>query len=196
MSAEREPLFENLDTIDAGIVGTGGSADAAFESPRTTLQARLSAQSLSDGNARTRATVSFTQALGDRFKQVRLIGWAESLRYRTASTTYFSPSGQLRVDGGAEYTYEFFTPRFRGDRQQRITGGYLIGVDNDGEFYHHPTLRLVFEFGNGLAFECPRRLDPVGGVSGDERLRRAAGGHVSTGLSQTRLSLGRMAAPC
>jgi hypothetical protein len=85
---------------------------------------------------------------------VRIVGWAESLRYQSASPDYFSPSGQLRVDLGVEYTHAFRAPQFRGDRQHTITVGYLAGTDNDGEVYHHPLARLSFEMARGLAIDA------------------------------------------
>ena len=152
--AAREPLFENLTTLERRIAGTGAFADIAFTSPRTSVSVRASAQSLTDGNDRTRATISMSHAVSDRLRQLRVVGWAESLSYRTSSADYYSPAQLLRLDVGVEYAHEFRAPKFRGDRQHVVAGGYLIGVDGDGTRYHHPSMRLQIEFARGLAIDA------------------------------------------
>jgi hypothetical protein len=102
----------------------------------------------------TRATVSLSQALGDRLRQVRVVGWAESLSYRQSAADYYSPARQLRLDAGLEYAQAFSTPKFRGDREQVLAFGYLIGTDIDGVVYHHPSVRLTLEFARGLAIDA------------------------------------------
>jgi len=154
VGAEREPLFENMTTIQERIAGTGVFADAAFDSPRLAINARASQQALSDNNARTRVTLSISRSLSERFAQLRWIGWAESLSYRSSSADYFSPARQVRLDAGLSYSHAFTTPRFRGDREQSVSASYLIGVDNQGATYHHPTVRLSFEFAPGLAIDA------------------------------------------
>lgn len=154
MGAGQEPIFENLTTVERRLSAAGGFVSSTFDSPRTWGTAMFSRQGLSDGNARTRATLTMSRVLSDRFRQVRLVGWAESLAYRSASADYFSPARHLRADLGFEYAYEFSSPRFRGDRQQVLSGGYLIGVDDKGTAYHHPTVRLALEFARGIAVDA------------------------------------------
>ncbi len=125
IGARQEPLFENMTTVDRGLTAVGGFAAATFDSTRTWFNIQFAQQTVSDDNERTRATLTFSRALSDRLRAVRVVGWAESLRYQSASPDYFSPSGQLRVDLGVEYTHAFRAPQFRGDRQQTITAGYL-----------------------------------------------------------------------
>jgi tetratricopeptide (TPR) repeat protein len=152
--ANREPIFENVTTIDRRIGAAGVFADAAFESPRTTMNAQVSRQALTDGNARTRATVSISQSVSDRLKQVRIVGWAESLAYRASAADYYAPARHLRLDAGLEYAHAFSTPKFRGDREQSLAFGYLVGTDEDGVVYQHPSLRLTLEFARGLAIDA------------------------------------------
>jgi tetratricopeptide (TPR) repeat protein len=151
---ERTSVFENLETVLGQLRGTGPFAAIAFETPNTTFALRASAQELSDDNGRQRATLTWTRALPSRLKHVRLIGWAESLRYRTSSSQYFSPSRQIRADGGLQYTHEFSTPRFRTDRQQTFSFGYLAGLDDRGEIYHHPMMNLAVEFARGFSIDA------------------------------------------
>ena len=151
---EQASIFENLDTVVGRLHGTGPFAALAFESPVMTFAFRASAQELSDDNDRQRATLTWTRALTSRLKHVRLIGWAETLRYRDSSPEYFSPSRQVRVDGGLQYTHEFSTPRFRNDRQQTFSFGYLAGLDDRGETYHHPMMNLAVEFARGLSIDA------------------------------------------
>ena len=152
--ARQDPLFENMTTVDRGLTAAGGFLAATFESPRTWFNLQVAQQSVSDGNDRTRATMTVSRALSDRLRHVRLVGWAESLRYQSASTDYFSPSHQLRADVGLEYTLEFRGQQFRGDRRQAITFGYLIGTDDDETTYHHPLMRFSYEVASGWAFDA------------------------------------------
>jgi tetratricopeptide (TPR) repeat protein len=154
VGARQEPLFENMTTVDRGLTAVGGFVAATFDSPRTWFNLQFSQQSVSDDNQRSRATLTVSRVVSDRLRGARVVGWAESLRYRSASSDYFSPSGQIRVDVGVEYTHAFRPPQFRGDRQQTLTAGYLIGTDNDGEVYHHPLARLSFEIARGLAIDA------------------------------------------
>ena len=150
----QEPLFENMTTVDRGLTAAGGFVAATFDSPRTWFNLQFSQQTVSDDNDRTRATLTFSRVLSDRLRGLRVVAWAESLKYQSASPDYFSPSGQVRVDLGAEYTHAFRAPQFRGDRQATITAGYLVGTDNDGEVYHHPLARVSFEIARGLAIDA------------------------------------------
>ena len=154
IGGRQDPLFENMTTVDRGLTATGGFAAATFDTTRTWLNLQLARQSVSDGNDRTRATLTISRVLSDRWRHIRVVGWTESLQYKTSSPDYFSPSGQLRADLGLEYTFEIRPPQFRGDRQQTITAGYLIGTDNEGTTYHHPLVRASFEFAPGLAFDA------------------------------------------
>jgi hypothetical protein len=45
-------------------------------------------------------------------------------------------------------------PRFRSDRRKTISGGYLVGTDDDGVIYHHPSFRFDVEFANGLVLDA------------------------------------------
>jgi tetratricopeptide (TPR) repeat protein len=155
---ERASVFENLDTVVGRLHGAGPFAAVAFESPVMTFTFRASAQELSDDNGRQRATLTWTRALPSHLKHVRMIGWAEALAYRVSSLEYFSPSRQIRVDGGLQYTHEFSTPRFRNDRQQTLSFGYLVGLDDDGETYHHPMMNLAIEFARGLSIDARANL--------------------------------------
>jgi tetratricopeptide (TPR) repeat protein len=152
--ASREPIFENITTIDRRLGATGVFADVAFESPSTSMRGQVSRQALTDGNARTRATVSISQSVNERFKQVRLIGWVESLAYRESASDYYAPARHLRLDAGVEYAHAFSTQKFRGDREHTLTFGYLAGVDNDGVLYQHPSARLTLEFARGFALDA------------------------------------------
>jgi len=154
LGARQDPMFENMTTVDRGLTAAGGFASATFDSPRTWFTLQFSQQSVSDDNERTRATLIVSRVLSDRWRQVRVIGWAESLGYKSPSPDYFSPSGQIRADLGLEYTHSFRPAQFRGDRQQTLTAGYLIGTDNDGVAYHHPMVRLSLEIARGLAFDA------------------------------------------
>ena len=173
VGARQEPLFENMTTVDRGLTAAGGFVAATFDSPRTWFNVQFSQQSVSDDNERTRATITFSRVLSDRLRGVRVVGWAESLRYQSASPDYFSPSGQVRVDLGLEYTHQFRAPQFRGDRQQTMTAGYLIGTDNDGEVYHHPLARLSFESRARPDDRRAGQLDSLRRLPRDQCVRRA-----------------------
>jgi tetratricopeptide (TPR) repeat protein len=150
----RAPVLENLVTVDERLAATGGFIQGAFESPSTTFEARAVREGLSDGNLRQRATFSVSQMLTERLRPVRLVGWTELLGYRARSAGYFAPRHQLRADAGLEYTRQFSTPRFRGDRQRWVSVGYLLGTDDEGTTYHHPLVHATMEFANGLALEA------------------------------------------
>ena len=151
--------------------GTGPFASLAFESPMTTFSFRASAQELSDDNDRQRATLTWTRALSSRLNHVRLIGWAESLRYRTSSPEYSSPSRQIRADAGLQDTHEFSKPRFQNDRQQTLSFGYLVGLDDDGETYHHPMVNLALRVCARTLHRRTCELDSLRCLSGDQHLR-------------------------
>jgi len=155
---QQEAVLESLKTIDGRLTAKGPFAGAGFETPAASLDLRGSWQTVSDGNARRRASLTFTHVLGDRLRQVRAIVWAEELAYRDRAPLYFSPSGFLRADAGLEYTYAFTTPRFRGDRRNEIAAGYLLGTDSRGTRYQHPAIRLNLELANGLAFDARASL--------------------------------------
>ena len=59
----------------------------------------------------------------------------------------------MHIDG-LEYTHDFSIARFRGDRASNLSFGYLIGTDDAGTTYHHPSVRLILEFTNGLALDA------------------------------------------
>ncbi len=151
---DRSSIFENLGTIEDRLQATGPFASVTYGSPTTTFDLRVSRQDLSDGNTRNRSTLSVSRSLGDRLKQVRVIGWAESLAYSQTVTGYFSPDRQIRVDAGLQYAHQFSMPRFRGDRQQMLAASYLVGVDDLGTTYHHPMVTLTLEFAAGISLDA------------------------------------------
>ena len=98
-----------------------------------------------------------------------------------ARPTIFSPAWQLRADAGLEYTHTWSKPRFRGDRQHALGLGYLVGTDNDGTTYHHPSIRIGLKFGSGLAIDA--RADAIRSRVYDET---SASVEVSVPLSPRR----------
>jgi tetratricopeptide (TPR) repeat protein len=103
--------------------------------------------------ASAQTTISATRTLSDQFSGLRAIGWAEQLAYRDRAPDYFSPSAFLHVDGGLEYAHAFSRPRFQGDRERMVAGGYLIGIDTRGTPYQQPFARLSFELTSGLMLD-------------------------------------------
>jgi hypothetical protein len=81
---------------------------------------------------------------------LRAVLWANALSYRTTAPGYFSPARQLRVDAGLHYTQAVGRPRFRNDRRRAVTGGLLIGTDERGILYLHPSLDASWELMPGL----------------------------------------------
>ena len=151
---EREPLLETMATIDARMMATGVGGTAAFESPGASATIEGGWQHLSDGNSRVRLSASTTASVHERWRQVRLVGWGEWTGYGREAATYFSPAGFLRLDGGAEYTVQFVQPRFRDDRGDQMAVGFLVGVDNRGTIYRHPSIRASWEFSPGLRLDA------------------------------------------
>ncbi|HEX5069567.1 MAG TPA: tetratricopeptide repeat protein, partial [Vicinamibacterales bacterium] len=149
--ADRSLLLENMDVVERGLSATGGFATARFDSPTSSLDAGLGWHHLSDDNSRMRASVSYGRRLTDRVKDLRLMIWSELLSFQRSSDAYYSPSRQIRIDAGLQYTQNFRTPGFAQDLSKRLTMGYLVGTDRDGVVYQHPTLKLTCEFTNGLA---------------------------------------------
>jgi tetratricopeptide (TPR) repeat protein len=148
---DRERIFDTLATVDRRLTASGVFAASERQSPQSSLQVRFGWQHLSDDNARHRTSVTATRTLG--LRQVRAIVWIEGLGYRRTTTDYFSPSGFVRADAGVEYTHQFAKPRFQGDRRREIAGTYLIGTDDRGVRYQHPSLRLAFEAVRGLTVD-------------------------------------------
>jgi tetratricopeptide (TPR) repeat protein len=152
-AAQREAILESLATIDARLTASGALAAAAYETPTSSFDLRGAWQSLSDGNARRRASLTFTRVVDERLRQLRAVVWAEELAYRRQTALYFSPSGFFRADAGLQYTHAFTAPRFRGDRRSELSAGYLLGTDSHGTLYQHPTIRVNVELADGLAFD-------------------------------------------
>jgi tetratricopeptide (TPR) repeat protein len=151
---DREPLLETMATIDARMTATGVGGTAAFESPRASATIEIGWHHLSDGNSRTRLSGSTTRTAHERLRHVRLIGWGEWIGYGREAATYFSPAGFLRLDGGAEYTFQLGHPRFRDDRGDEVAVGFLLGADNRGTIYRHPSIRASWEFSPGLRIDA------------------------------------------
>jgi hypothetical protein len=149
----REALFENLETIGAGLVASGIVARAEFESPSVSMTTTTRWQDLSDRNRRVSVQASLSRIFSERVRDLRLIGWGEVLSFGQRATSYFSPGSFVRLDGGIEYTYRLNSPRFRGDRADALTASYLVGTDSDGALYQHPSVRLTREFQRGLSLE-------------------------------------------
>jgi hypothetical protein len=149
---ERDRLHENLATIDQRLMATSAFAAVERQSPQSSLAVRLASEYLSDGNRRQRASLSATRALG--LRHLRGIVWIDHLAYRQAAADYFSPASFTRADVGLEYTFQFAAPRFRHDRRREITAAYLIGTDDRGEHYQHPSMRLDLEVVRGLAIDA------------------------------------------
>jgi hypothetical protein len=115
---------------------------------------RASRHAISDGNDRTRITVSANRALGGRLARLRLLGWGEALAFDGARAAYFSPARFLRLDAGLEYVHWLARPRFQGDRQGEFAVAYLVGTDNRGTLYQHPLMRLAVDLRLGVALEA------------------------------------------
>ncbi len=152
--ATRQPIFESLTTVDERLAASGVLAEVQFASPVMSVEARVARQSLSDGNARSDATVSASRAVGERWRGLRAVLWGEHLSYRREAAGYFSPSAFTRVDGGIEHDHDFTAPRFRGDRRNTLALGYLVGVDGRGGRYQHPSIRLSVELRPGLTLDA------------------------------------------
>jgi tetratricopeptide (TPR) repeat protein len=165
--AGRELLLENIATIDRRLTATGAFVGAAFESPAASFSIRSGWQRLSDGNRRTRLSVSATRAVSERWKHVRAIVWADLLDHARAADAYFAPARFLRVDGGLEYTHLFSQPRFRGDRMDQVAIGYLVGTDSRGTVYQHPSVRLAWEMSSSMALSL--RADMIRSRSYNEQ---------------------------
>jgi hypothetical protein len=158
-SVEREPLLENVRTIDRRIVATGFTGGADRESPMSSVRIRLGRHALSDDNTRAGASATLTRALSERLIDTRIVVWSSVTAFAERAADYFSPDRYLRLDAGLEHTWRWSQPRFRGDRQDFIGAGYLIGTDNDGRLYHHPSVRMSWELTRGALFDA--RADAV-----------------------------------
>ena len=99
---DRELVLDTIGTVDSRLAGTGAFGGLRVASPTSSIDTRTSWQSLSDGNSRRRVTISAGRVLSHRFDDIRLVAWAEALSYRQRTDGYFSPSGFLRLDAGAE----------------------------------------------------------------------------------------------
>jgi hypothetical protein len=151
---ERTAFYENVGTIDAGLAATGLSGALRFRSPSSSVEMQASRHEISDGNDRTRLTVSANRSLGGRLARLRLLGWGEALTFGDARAPYFSPARFLRLDAGLEYVHPLARPRFQGDRQSEFAVGYLVGTDSRGILYQHPMMRLGVEMRAGVALEA------------------------------------------
>jgi tetratricopeptide (TPR) repeat protein len=151
--ADRRPFFERIGAIRERLAGTGAFADVRFESHTGSFDLQVRGEHLSDDNARTQVTVSATRRVSQRLGGLQGVVWGERLGYRDRASTYFSPSAFVHVDAGLEYGWAIRRPRFRGDREQMISFGYLVGVDSRHATYQQPTLRASFELMAGLTLE-------------------------------------------
>jgi hypothetical protein len=154
VALERSAFHENVGTIDAGLAAMGLSTRLRFRSPSSSVEMRASRDAISDGNDRTRITVSAHRALGGRLAPVRLLGWTEVLGFGEERAAYFSPARFLRLDAGLEYVRALRRPRFQGDRKGEFAVGYLVGTDDRGILYQHPMIRLGMDLRPGLAVEA------------------------------------------
>ena len=154
LALERMAFYENIGTIDSRLAATGVSTALRFHAPSSSIEMRASRHTISDGNERTRITVSANRSLGGRLAPLRLLGWGEALAFGEARAAYFSPARFLRLDTGLEYVHALARPRFQGDRQGELAVGYLVGTDNRGTLYQHPLMRLAVELRPGLALEA------------------------------------------
>lgn len=142
-----EPIAENLATLDEGLTARGPFALFRWAPPSGSVDAGISRQRLSDGNARTRINLSSTRIVSERARALRLILWAEATQYAVPSPGYFSPDLFVRADAGLEYTHVLQRARYSGDRQRSVRAAYLEGTDNRGARYHHPALGATLPFG-------------------------------------------------
>jgi tetratricopeptide (TPR) repeat protein len=150
---ERRLMLENSTTLERGVLLSGPFAAATWSSPRTTVSSRTAWQTVTDGNLKLDQTVSASTALSERLPGLRALVWAEAYSFRDSSLVYFAPSNFLRADAGFEYTQMFTPVRFRGDRSNAFTVGYLVGTDNRGVRYQHPSARLSLEVKPWLSLE-------------------------------------------
>ncbi len=149
----RHTLAESLASVSGGLAQSGPFATIAFASPTASVDLHVMSQGLSDGNARRRATVFATRTVAERWRGLRMVGWAEYLGYREASPVYYAPGNAVHIDAGAEYTQAFSRARFRGDRERSVTAGYLVGVNSRGSVFHQPTARWSIEVVPGLVLD-------------------------------------------
>jgi tetratricopeptide (TPR) repeat protein len=159
LGAERELIVENMAMVELGMAASGVVAGVMFDAPLMSMEAASRWQELSDGNRRSRHAITATRALSERWRHVRLIGWAELLDYRDSTSGYFSPRAFVRADGGVQYTHAFAPPRFRDDRMNRLSIAYLIGTDSRGTRYQHPSVALSWELTSALALSV--RADAI-----------------------------------
>jgi hypothetical protein len=122
--------------------------------PTTSMETMVSDQRLSDRNRRDEVTFAAARVVSERLPSVRLIGWGQRLQYKSQTTTYFSPSSFMRLDGGIEYTYVLRRARFAGDRQDGISASFVEGTDNHAVSYHHPALRAEVSLSRHLLLEA------------------------------------------
>lgn len=155
--ADREPLFENMRTLDEGITATGFSAVVARSSRAASFELRTAWQQLSDGNARFRVTLTLDRTVHARLRRLRVLARAEELAYSRPAAPYFSPSHFLRFDGGFEYLQPFSQVRFNGDRRAELAVGYLLGGDNRAQLYQQPYARLTWELFSSVAVDARAR---------------------------------------
>jgi hypothetical protein len=86
--------------------------------------------------------------------ELALVGWAEWQRFDRGTDAYFSPGGFLRADAGVEWRRALMRPRFADDLARHVTAAYLVGFDDRGAVYHHPSVTASWEVNDGLAVEA------------------------------------------
>ena len=151
---QRQRVQENAHTFKQGLMASGLSVNVARHTERTSLSATGAIEHLSDGNQRRQVTASVSRALTQGRSQLRGVGWAQVQSYEHPAETYFAPDRFVRVDAGAEYALSITPPRFTGDRRRELVASMLVGTDNRGEIYTHPSARLVTEIKGGIEVEA------------------------------------------
>ena len=151
---QRQRVQENAETFKQGLMASGLSVTVARHTERTSLSAAGAIEHLSDGNQRRQVTASVSRALTQGRSQLRGVGWAQVQSYEHPADTYFAPDHFVRVDAGAEYAMSITPPRFSGDRQRELVASMLVGTDNRGEIYTHPSARLVTEIKGGIEVDA------------------------------------------
>ena len=150
-TVQRQRVQENAETFKRGLMASGLLVNVARHTERTSLSASGGIDTLSDGNQRRQVTASVSRALTQGRSQLRGVGWAQVQSYEHPADTYFAPDRFVRVDAGAEYVLSITPPRFSGDRRRELVASMLVGTDNRGEIYTHPSARLVTEIKIGRA---------------------------------------------
>jgi tetratricopeptide (TPR) repeat protein len=171
---ERAPLLDNGSTLERGIDAWGPRLGARWgPTLDTAVELSASVAAVSDGNRRQTLRLDAAHRVLQGEQEVRLLAVSDGLGFRDGRATYFAPRNFWRHDAGVEWRRWLAAPRFYGDRERWVSAGYLIGVDNRGEWYQ--------TFRGGASYEMSGGLSLVG----EALLVRAqvyTGTRVSVGL--------------